>query len=128
MIPVPRGKSYLMPVALVMSLYRHHTGERAVTVTKAPDALDVTASRTGETVFLHVVNTSRKRAIRARLDVAGRQIRSGRIFEMAADPKFEVTETQPDEIKPVEKKLAGSSEWSFPAASASAVELELAPA
>ncbi|MBN2129556.1 MAG: twin-arginine translocation signal domain-containing protein [Sedimentisphaerales bacterium] len=128
MIPVPGGKSYLMPVALVMSLYRHHTGERAVSVSKAPDALDVTASRTGEKVFLHVVNTSRKRAIRARLDIAGRQIRTGRIFEMAADPEFEVTETRPDEIKPVEKKLAGNSEWSFPAASVSAVELELAQA
>ena len=33
MIPTPGGKSFLMPVALVMALYRHHTGEQAVTVT-----------------------------------------------------------------------------------------------
>ncbi len=46
MIPTPGGKSYMMPVALVMALYRHHTGEQAVRVTKAPEALDVTASRT----------------------------------------------------------------------------------
>lgn len=126
MIPVPGGKSYLMPVALVMSLYRHHTGEQAVDVVRAPDALDVTASRTGTKVFLHVVNTSQKRSIQTKLVIEGREIRSGRIFEMAADPEFEVTETRPDEIKPVEKQLASDNHWLFPAASVSAVELQMA--
>ena len=31
MIPVPHGNAYLMPVARVMKLYRHHIGKQAST-------------------------------------------------------------------------------------------------
>ena len=45
-IPVPGGDSYLMPVARVMKLYRHHIGKHAVKVARTPDDWDVVASRT----------------------------------------------------------------------------------
>ncbi len=128
MIPVPHGRSYMMPVALVMSLYRHHTGRQAVTVTDAPDHLDVTGSRTDDQVYLHVVNTRRTRSVSARLAVAGMTIRAGRVYELAAHPEFEVTETQPDAIVPVEKALPKNARWTFPPASVSAVELHVQPA
>ncbi len=86
MIPVPGGESYMMPVALVMALYRHHTGEQAVGVTKAPDGLDVTASRTGDRVFLHVVNTNRDRSVTAKLAIEGTSIRSGRDLRTRRGP------------------------------------------
>jgi alpha-N-arabinofuranosidase len=124
MIPVPGGRSYMMPVALVMALYRHHTGEQAADVTKAPDGLDVTASRTGERIFLHVVNTNRDRSVAARLSVEGRIVRSGKVFQLAADPEFEVIETQADALIPVQKELPGDGLWTFPPASVSAVELD----
>ncbi len=126
MIPVPGGKSFMMPVALVMCLYRHHTGEKAIDVTDVPDDLDVTASRTGDRVFLHVVNTSRDRSVTAQLAVRGMQITSGRVFEMAGDPEYEVIQTQPSEVVPVEKDLPAGARWTFPAASVSAVELDVA--
>ena len=47
MIPVPGGRSFLMPVAMMMSLYRRHTGTKNIAVVRAPDGLDVAASRTG---------------------------------------------------------------------------------
>jgi alpha-N-arabinofuranosidase len=125
MIPVPGGKSYMMPVALVMSLYRHHTGENAINVSKAPGDLDVTASRSGERIYLHVVNTSRERSTSAQLGVEGMRIVSGRVFELAADPEFEVIETQSDEIQPREKSLPDNCHWTFPPASVSAVELDV---
>ena len=125
MIPVPRGKSYMMPVALVMSLYRHHTGDNAVDVSTAPKDLDVTASRRGDRVYLHVVNTSRDRSTSAKLTVDGMTIISGRVFELAAEPEFEVIETQPSEILPVEKGLPQNRRWTFPPASVSAVELDV---
>ena len=53
------------------------------------------------------------------------KIGSGRVFEMAGDPEYEVIETQPDEIFPVEKNLPVSGRWTFPAASVSAVELDV---
>ena len=69
MIPVPRGRSFMMPVALVMSLYRHHVGDQAVAVSQQPDGLDVTASRTGNRIYLHVVNTRRDRSVASRLQI-----------------------------------------------------------
>jgi alpha-L-arabinofuranosidase len=125
MIPVPGGQSFLMPVAHVMRLYRKHTGERAATVTAAPPDLDVTASRTGDRLFLHVVNTNRTRPASVRITAAGRSIGAGRVFEIAADPMFEVMDPAPA-LSPKRKSLAPGGNWTFPAASVSAVELELA--
>ncbi|MBP7053365.1 MAG: alpha-L-arabinofuranosidase [Phycisphaerae bacterium] len=124
MIPVPGGDSYMMPVALVMALYRRHSGRDAVTVTKTPDGLDVTASRTGDRVYLHVVNTNRTRSVTTRLAVEGLNVRSGQVFELVADPEFEVIQTQAREIQPVRKDLPSTGLWTFPPASVSAVELD----
>jgi alpha-N-arabinofuranosidase len=123
MIPVPGGQAYMMPVARVMSLYRRHTGQDAVTVETAPADLDVTASRTGPRVYLHVVNTGRSRPIAARLGVEGMSIRSGTVHEIAADPSFEVWEACADTLAPVKKALSPDGWWTFPPASVSAVEL-----
>jgi alpha-L-arabinofuranosidase len=128
MIPTPGGKSYMMPVALVMALYRHHTGDQAVTVTKAPDGLDVTASRRNDRLFLHVVNTNRDRSVTTRLAVDGMTIRSGQVFQLVADPEFEIIETQAREITLAQKDLVPDGRWTFPPASVSAVELDAAGA
>ena len=125
MIPVPGGKPFLMPVARVMSLYCQHAGEQALDVTSCPDALDVTASRTGAVVYLHVVNTQRTRSAAAVLEVAGARIRSGRVFTLAADPEFELFEQRDGVLDPVESALPAAAAWSFPAASVSAVELTI---
>jgi len=115
----------MMPVALVMSLYRHHTGDKALDVDKAPENLDVTASQTGDQIYLHVVNTNRDRSITAQLVINGMKIKSGRVFELAGDPEYEVIQTQPNEIVPVEKNLPLTGRWTFPPASVSAVELDV---
>ena len=125
MIPTPWGKAYLMPVARVMSLYRHHAGSRAVTVRNTPAGLDITASRSGKTLYLHVVNTRRDASVPTRIVVDGAQARSARTFEIAAPPEFEVMEHNAGTLVPVEKVLPMSLEWRFPAASVSAVEVAL---
>ena len=87
-IPTPKGnnRAYLQPVARVMQLYRHHIGSHAIRVGSQPDGLDVVASRRGDTVYLHVANTRRTRSVTATIQIAGQVIRSGRVFEIAADP------------------------------------------
>jgi hypothetical protein len=125
MIPVPRGKAFMMPVALVMRLYRHHTGDTAVDVTHTPEGLDVTASRCGDRVYLHVVNINRERSVSTQLAIAGMRIESGRVFEMAGDPEYEVIQTRPHEVRKVEKAVPPDARWTFPAASVSAVELDV---
>lgn len=125
MIPVPGGRAFLMPVAHVMRLYRRHSGTEALGVTRAPAGLDVTASRSGDRLWLHVVNTRMRAAVRARLVVAGRRIGPGRIFEISAEPMFEQMGREPDPLAVKERRLGTDGEWTFPAASVSAVELEL---
>jgi alpha-N-arabinofuranosidase len=110
-----------------MSLYRHHTGNKAVDVSKMPDGLDVTASRTGDRIYLHVVNTNRERSATAKLVINRMKIKTGRIFELAANPEFEVIQTQSDRIVPVKKDLPKNDLWTFPPASVSAVELDTQP-
>ena len=127
MIPVPKGQAFMMPVARVMSLYRKHVGRQAVTVTGAPDALDVTASRTDDRIFLHVVNTDRTRPVAAELRVDGRTLASGDVFTLAADPEFEVMDPCTEVLSPLRKDLPKSGHWTFPPASVSAVELALTP-
>jgi alpha-N-arabinofuranosidase len=128
MIPVPAGKSFMMPVAMVMSLYRRHSGREAVEVAGAPDGLDVAASRTGDRVFLHVVNTRRTRSVKSAFQIRGRRITAGRAYWFGLDPEFEVFEYRPECTFPNEGKVDLNSPWTFPAASVSAVELTTEPA
>jgi alpha-L-arabinofuranosidase len=127
MIPTPiwRGKAFMMPVARVMALYRHHVGKMAVEVASAPEGLDATASRTGNRIFLHVVNTKRAQSVTVQLEVKGMGIASGRVFEIADDPFREVDEDAPDLFSPQEQALPAGVDWTFPAASVTAVELEV---
>jgi alpha-L-arabinofuranosidase len=127
-IPVPKnlGRAYLQPVARVMRLYRHHIGSHAVEVKRTPDGLDIAASRSGDTVYLHVVNTQRTRAVKASFQIEGRRVQSGRVLEMADDPMVEVTYLNSAEaMRVVEKPIGDRAGWEFPAASVSAVELKL---
>jgi alpha-N-arabinofuranosidase len=87
----------------------------------------VTASRTGDQVYLHVVNTRRTRSVSAQLGIAGRAIQSGAVFEICADPELEILPDNADALAPVPKDLPEGARWTFPAASVSAVELMLQP-
>jgi hypothetical protein len=123
MIPTPRGQSYMMPVTRVMSLYRRHTGDQAVTVTGMPEGLDLTASRSGDHLFLHVVNTRRTQSASVQLAVQGMVIEPGRVHEIAADPELEIFEDLAGSLGPIQKELGCDARWSFPPASVSTVEL-----
>jgi len=71
------------------------------------------------------VNINRKRSRTAQLAVEGMKIKSGKVFELAGDPQYEVIQTDPDGIVPVERALPDGAKWTFPCASVSAVELEV---
>jgi alpha-L-arabinofuranosidase len=126
MIPVPGGDAYLMPVARVMKLYRHHIGRHALDVKAAPADLDVAASRTDDKVFLHVVNTNRTRSASARLGLGEASIARATAFEIAEDAMIEVSNLNSAEImREAERSLGTSGDWSFPPASVTAVEVDL---
>jgi alpha-L-arabinofuranosidase len=126
-IPTPKGnnRAYLQPVARVMRLYRHHIGSHAIKLDGHPDGLDVAASRRGDMVYLHVVNTRRTRSVNATIRIAGHAIRGGRVLEITADPTEEVSYLNDAEVmRPREKPFATDGLLEFPAASVSAVEIQ----
>ncbi len=128
-IPTPKNNNtaYLQPVARVMRLYRHHSGTHAIQVGRTPDGLDVTASRRGDTVYLHVANTLRTTSVSAWIHIEGQDVRAGRVFEIADDPMVELSYlNSADAMKTVEKPLSAGGLWEFPAASVSAVEIPIA--
>jgi alpha-N-arabinofuranosidase len=126
MIPVPHGKSYLMPVARVMQLYRHHIGRDAVDVSATPDGLDVVASRTDDTLYLHIVNTRRDASASAELRIPGVEVERATAYEIADDPMIEVSDLNAGEVMQIkERQLSSSQAWEFPAASVTAVEVRI---
>ncbi len=128
MIPMPRfrGEAFLMPVAHVMRLYRRHSGQSFVEVRRAPSDLDITASRTGDRIWLHVANTNRTLPVRAAVHISGRRILGGKVYEITADPMVEIDRSNAHLLRPKEKTLPAGGEWTFPPASVSAVECRTA--
>ena len=104
MIPVPHGKSYLMPVARVMKLYRHHIGQQAIAVQACPSDFDVVASRTDNKVFLHVVNTRQKDAVDVALNLGDAKIVAANSFEITDDPMVEVSDLNDRDVMQVNKR------------------------
>ncbi len=128
MMPVPGGTSYLMPVGSVARLFKRHNGRQGVAVKSAPKDLDIAASRSGDRLYLHVANLNCRRPCEVALIVEGRAITEGRVFEIAPEsPRVCVSENEPNVFAPVEKTLTIGPQpaWRFPAASVSAVELNL---
>ncbi|MDX2150038.1 MAG: alpha-L-arabinofuranosidase [Bryobacteraceae bacterium] len=126
MLQTPRGISYLTPVGSIMRLFKRNNGKQGVAVTAGHPDLDIAASRTGDTVFLHVLNKSFSRAVETPLRVQGRQVHGGRVLEIAPeDPRTAVGLDQPAVFAPKEQVLREPL-WRFPPRSVSAVELRLA--
>lgn len=123
MIPVPGGKSFMMPVAKIMSLYRKHSGKEFIESTCPNADLDVTASQTGNVIYIHVVNTNRTESAGVKLKINGKTIQSVKSFELSGDPEFEVLSASNDPLIPKEKVLSLNESILFPPASVTALEL-----
>jgi len=128
MLPVPSGRAFAMPVAKVMALYRRHGGGSFVNVKSAPPDLDVTASRTGDKLYLHVINTNRTQSRPAALAVEGRKLTAATAFRIAADPQFEIIAAERDPMRVREAWVDLSGPLSFRAASVTALEIDTAAA
>lgn len=123
--PIGSGRAFMMPVAMVMSLYRKHVGKNALKVASFPPDLDVTASITGKRIYLHVVNTNRTQPVSTHLKIDGKKISKGRSYCIALEPNYEVFEYKPEITSPKESALPQDGNWTFPKASVSAVEIDI---
>ena len=128
MLPVPHGNTYLMPVASIARLFKKHNGKQGVEVKSAPSGLDIAASRTGNKVFLHVANLEYAKSVEASFAVEGSTVTGGRCMEIAPeDLRQAVNQDQPDVFQPRERAIPAGPvlTWRFPAASVTAVELDM---
>jgi alpha-N-arabinofuranosidase len=128
--PVPKGTTFLMPVASIARLFKLNHGKQGIGVKSAPSSLDIAASRTNDRIFLHVLNMDSRHAVEAAFSVLGREAVDGRVLQIApSDLRAYVNQDQAATFKPVEQAIPRSSplKWRFPAASVSVVELALKP-
>src|SRR2546429_6231152 len=83
------------------------------TLFRSPDGLDVVASRRGDSVYLHVANIQRTRPVNTTIQIGSHVIRSGRVFEITAEPAVELVDFNSHDVqKTLEKPVApdGGSE------------------
>ena len=124
---VPAGASYLLPVGAVMRLFKRHNGAQGVAVKSLPPSLDVAASRTDNTILLHVANMNYSGATEASFAVEGAAVTGGRVLEISPEnPRQEISALNPNVFEPIEHPLpkGAPAKWRFPARSVSVVELE----
>jgi alpha-N-arabinofuranosidase len=126
MLPTPAGKAYLMPVGKVAALYRAHAGSEAISLASTPPGLDAVASRSGDRLFVHAVNTNLADGVSCRLTVGGRTPKLLRMHQLSsADPFAEIISAQDDPVTLETRVLAPAEPLRFPAASVTAVEVQL---
>jgi alpha-L-arabinofuranosidase len=123
----PRGRTYFLPVAAVMALFKRNQGKHGIAVTSAPPELDIAASRTGDRLFLHVANMEYLRSVEVEIQVEGMAVTSGRVLEIAPeDARTAATTVTPEAFLPREHALSvDDSRWRVPARSVSVAVLEL---
>ena len=95
---------------------------------RSPSGRIHVASRSASTLFLHVVNTSRTDSATARLSLPDAvAIGTAAAYQIVDDPMVEVSELNSSEVMQIrETTLSSDGKWSFPAASVTAVEVQLA--
>jgi hypothetical protein len=123
---MPAGVSYLLPAGAVARLFKRHNGTQGVSVKSSPAALDIAASRAGDTIFLHVANLNYNRATEATLAVKGMVVTGGRVLEIAPEnPRQEISPLNPEVFKPTERALPQAEvvKHRFAARSITVVEL-----
>ena len=126
MIAVPGGKSFMMPVASIARMFKRYNGTHGVAVSSSPAGLDIAASRSGNTIYLHVANLQFRGSVEAPFAVDGMKVAGGRTWAIAPDNLRQfVSLDQPDIFAPVESAIPDRPvlKWRFPAGSVTAVEL-----
>jgi len=125
-VPAPmraHSRCYLQPVGEVMRLFGKHQGKKAIDITFDGN-VDAVASKTDNTVYLHLVNKSMTNAESITLDLFGNEIESAKMFCISAEPDTEIT---PTNIGCFAETVTEISENTFtlPKAAVAAVEIKI---
>ncbi len=118
-----QNKCYLQPVGEVMRLFGAHQGEKALDVT-TDTHLDITASKTGSKIFLHIANTSMNACTEVKLDIGDQEIKNAVMYYIAENPETEIT---PANMGCFEEKniIIDGGTVTIPKAAVAAIEIEI---
>ena len=114
---------YLQPVGAVMSLFCHHQGKYDIDISYN-GAIDATASKTDNKIFIHVANTDMNSPHELELDTLGHEIESVQMFYIASKADTEITVETPDCFAVKEQKINGRT-VTLPPAAVAAIEVVL---
>lgn len=123
MIPTPmraEKQCYLQPVGHVMRLFGAHQGKHALELA-TNGTVDAVASRTGNTIYLHLANTSMTTDETLTLEL-GQPIESAKMYYIAADPTTEITPCNMDCFAERVVAIEGNT-LTLPRAAVAAVEI-----
>ena len=121
------NRVFLMPVALVMRQYRQYLGERALTITRTPPGIDTVASRTGNHVYLNLVNTHRNRTSQIHVKIIGEDVISGEGTVLVDDPSREISSENCREVmQPRSLSCPPAQAIELPPASVTSMKLDIA--
>lgn len=126
MVGGPYQRPFLMPVGVIAALYRAHIGTHGIDAPRV-DGLDIAASRSGDRIFLHVVNGDLRQGKKIDLKLTNRSIQKGVAYQIApGDLGAYVDHDSPDTFNPEAIPIAAAERfiWTFPPASVTVVELE----
>ena len=108
-----------------MKLYGRHVGKKYLDISYSGN-IDATATRTGNTVYLHVTNTSMTDAQILDLDLGEQNsaVKTVKMYCISADPETEITPDNVDAFQTAESDER-ADKITLPAAAVAAIEITL---
>ena len=124
-------KPYLLPAGTIMSFFRRYSGSQGLAAPPTLGSLEMSASRSGNTLYLHVVNTALHTGEPVEIAIEGMRILSAHVEEIApGDIAAYVDHERRDTFEPVSRDVLVSENriaWTFPSASVSVLIVDVAP-
>ncbi|MEO1020757.1 MAG: alpha-L-arabinofuranosidase, partial [Pseudomonadota bacterium] len=131
MLGSPREAPYLMPAGKIARFYQRYMGDYLIEAAVANSSLDIAATRRGNILVLHIVNTDLHDPQPVSFHVNGDRVMRAEVTMIA--PGSPGASVYGDEYDPIVEQTItlkvptdGVMTWHVPAASVSAVQLHLA--
>ncbi|RYE44509.1 MAG: alpha-L-arabinofuranosidase [Hyphomicrobiales bacterium] len=121
----PREQPYLLPVGHIMRLFRRHSGTHGVAIASDDKAIEVSASRSGNTLYVHVVNTSLDSTAEVTLDLSGATPKAVRAHRINPELSTAIDSTALDVFAVTTTTEPAAGKLHVPKASVTAYEIEL---
>lgn len=123
----PRERPYLLPVGHVMRLFKTQSGTHGLKADSDSDSVVVSASRKGNTIYVHVTNTDITKDASIDIDLGGAKAKSTTCHRISPDKLNDAIDSTNLEVFAVKQSaVSGLTGIAIPKASVSAYVIELA--